>query len=219
MLREDLKNQTVPQACVTPPAVGRQTRCGPGNNWVTAKRENMPAGGRQHRARCSNLPPSFASPAWKLSRPGAIWSSLRWLYPSAQQLSSSDNHAVVRRTTYSTSKIEKKKKRRLSAMHVEKIATQGASEESVLCITMSHFSSYEKVSLSGDLWGDFQEQAMPPEPLRQPRETTAGDCTVIKKTRDPWNLQWLQSIPVSGLQTSQSCRSPHLMDVVMREQK
>lgn len=25
---------------------------------------------------CSNLPPSFASPAWKLSRPGAIWSSL-----------------------------------------------------------------------------------------------------------------------------------------------
>lgn len=77
MLREDLKNQTVPQACVTPPSVGRQTRCGPGNNRVAAKRENMPAGGRQHRACCSNLPPSFASPAWKLSRPGAIWSSLR----------------------------------------------------------------------------------------------------------------------------------------------
>lgn len=70
-------------------------------------------------------------------------------------------------------------------MRVEKIATQGASEESVLCITMSHFSSYEKVSLSGALWGDFQEQAMPPEPLRQPRETTAGDCTVIKKTEIP----------------------------------
>lgn len=57
---------------------------------------------------CSNLPPSFASPAWKLSRPGAIWSSLWRLYPSAQQLSSSDNHMVVRRTTCSMSKTEKK---------------------------------------------------------------------------------------------------------------
>lgn len=70
-------------------------------------------------------------------------------------------------------------------MHVEKIATRGASEESVPYITMSQFSSCEKVSLSGALQGGFPETAMPPEPLRQPRETTAGDCTVVRTTEIP----------------------------------
>lgn len=204
MLRADLKNQTVPQACVTPPAVGRQARCGPGNNRLAAKRENRPGGRQQHacHTHASNLPASFAFfPAWKLSKPGAIWSSLWWLYPSVQQLrypcSGKENYLFH-------VKIGGEEKWQLSVMHVEKIATRGASEESVPCITMSHFCSRMKVSLSGAPGGgDFQRQAMPPEPLRQPREITAGDCTVIKK-RDPWNLQWLQSMPVSGFQMSQS---------------
>ena len=55
---------------------------------------------------CSNLPLSLASPAGKLSRPGAIWSSPWCLHPSARQLGSSDNHAAGRRTTYSMSKIK-----------------------------------------------------------------------------------------------------------------
>lgn len=45
MLRTALKKQTVPQACVTPPAVGRQARCGPGSNILAAERENSPGGG------------------------------------------------------------------------------------------------------------------------------------------------------------------------------
>lgn len=40
---------------------------------------------------------------------------------------------------------------------------QGASKESVPDITMSHFSSCKKVSLSGTLQRDFQRHVMPSE--------------------------------------------------------
>lgn len=103
-------------------------------------------------------------------------------------------------------------------MLLKKIATQGTSEESVLCITISHFFSCKMVSLRGDLQGNFQRQSMPPEHLGQPRETTAGDCNVIKKTEIP-EICHDCSPCLSGLQMSPSCLFPHLMDVITKEQK
>lgn len=105
-------------------------------------------------------------------------------------------------------------------MHVEKTATRGASEESVPCITMSHFCSRTKVSLSGARGGgDFQGQAMPPEPLRQPREITAQDCMVIKKTEIPKICNDCNPCQSLAFKCPRVASSPHLMDVIMREQK
>jgi len=67
MLMADLKNQTVPQACATPPAAGRQARCGPGNNGPAAKRENWPGWRQQHACHITAQTSHSALPA----RPGS----------------------------------------------------------------------------------------------------------------------------------------------------
>lgn len=89
----------------------------------------------------------------------------------------------------------------LSLMLVKK--SSYTSDESVPYTTVSHFSSCEMVSLSGARQGNFQRQSMPPEHLRQPRETTAGDCNVTKKTEIPEICRDCNQCP-SGLQMSQS---------------
>ena len=129
---------------------------------------------------CSNLPLSLASPAGKLSRPGAIWSSPWCLHPSARQLSSSDNHEAGRRTTYSMSKI-KWKMTVICDTHRKNSYPRHFWGICPLYHRESFLFFWKGFSQWGSPGGDFQRHAMPPEPLRHPRETTAGDCTVSKK--------------------------------------